>query len=106
MKLEKKKASDAGDLAIAYIKYLKAAPALNTRRIFEAWKEASGTGRYTIGQFFRDGTLYVTMNSAARIALQPHLEGIRLKMNELLEADTLFIKDDPTVGYVQKIVLK
>jgi hypothetical protein len=106
MKLEKKKASDAGDLAIAYIKYLKAAPALNTRRIFEAWKEASGTDRYTIGQFFRDGTLYVTMNSAARVALQPHLEGIRLKMNELLKADTLFIKDDPTVGYVQKIVLK
>ena len=37
MKIEKKTANSAGDLALAYIKYLKAAPALNTRRIFEAW---------------------------------------------------------------------
>ncbi len=42
MKIEKKTANSAGDLALAYIKYLKAAPALNTRRIFEAWDSVSG----------------------------------------------------------------
>ncbi len=107
MKLEKKTAANAGDLALAYIKYLKAGPALNTHRIFETWKEVSGVSRYTIGQFFKDGTLFVTMNSsAARVALQAHLDGIRLRMNEMLESDPLFIKDDRKVGYVQKIVLK
>ena len=107
MKIEKKTAQGAGDLAIAYIKYLKAAPALNTHRIFETWRQASGMKEYTIREFFRDGTLYVTLNSsAARAALNPHTEGIRLKMNEMLREDPLFIKDDPKVGYVEKIVLK
>lgn len=107
MKLEKKTAREAGDLAIAYIKYLKAAPALNTHRIFETWKQASGMKDYTLSQFFKNGTLYVTLNSsAARAALGRHTEGIRLRINELLKEDSLFIKDDPKVGYVQKIVLK
>ncbi len=107
MKLERKKDQTAGDLAIAYIKYLKAAPALNTRRIFETWKEVSGTEANTIKLFFRDGTLYVNLNSSVlRNAIRFRTEEIKDKMNEALLKDSLFIKDDPKVGFVKKIVLK
>ncbi len=107
MKIEKKTAQGAGDLALAYIKYLKAGPALNTHRIFETWYQVSGMKAYTLRLFFKDGRLFVTMNSAAaRVAMKNQTEAIRLKINEKLKEDTLFIEDNDTVRYVEEIILR
>ena len=107
MKIEKKTANSAGDLALAYIKYLKAAPALNSRRIFEAWDSVSGASQYTLNRFFKNGTLFIKLNSSvARNYLQFQTESIKERMNAVLAEDELFIKDDPKVGYVENIVLK
>ncbi len=107
MRIEKKSAKEAGDLAIAYIKYLKAGSALNTHRIFETWYQVSGMKAYTLRMFFKDGRLFVTMNSAtARAALKSQVEGIRMRINEKLKEDSLFIKDDDKVGYVEEIILR
>ncbi len=107
MKLEKKTAQNAGDLVIAYMKYLKAVPALNTRRIFKAWNTLSGAQQYTLGLFFKDGTLYVKLSSSvARTFLKSQCAAIKERINNALKEDELFIQDDPKVGFVEKIVLK
>ena len=107
MKMERKTIMESSDMMLAYIKYLKAAPALNTHRIFEAWHKVSGAGPYTLKLFFRDGTLYVTLSSSVvRNSIQPFINSIMAKMNESLQEDPLFIKDEPKVGFVKLIKLK
>ncbi|MGN1226058.1 MAG: hypothetical protein ACI4TL_02345 [Candidatus Cryptobacteroides sp.] len=107
MKMERKTIVESSDMMLSYIKYLKAAPALNTRRIFETWHKESGVSAYTLKLFFREGTLYVTLSSSVvRNSIKPFLNSIMAKMNQSLEEDQLFIKDDPKVGYVNKIIIK
>ncbi|MGM9787600.1 MAG: hypothetical protein ACI3ZF_01695 [Candidatus Cryptobacteroides sp.] len=107
MKMERKTIVESSDMMLSYIKYLKAAPALNTRRIFETWHKESGVSAYTLKLFFREGTLYVTLSSSVvRNSIKPFLNSIMAKINQSLEEDPLFIKDDPKVGYVNKIIVK
>ena len=107
MKMERKSIMESSDMMLAYIKYLKAAPALNTRRIFETWHKESGVGAYTLKLFFRDGTLYVTLSSSVvRNSIKPFINSIMAKINQSLQEDPLFIKDEPKVGYVKKIIIK
>lgn len=107
MKLERKTETSAQDLMTAYIKLLKIGPALNTRRIFETWKAVSGAEKYTLKLFFRDGTLHVKLSSSViRNILVNRTNEIIAQMNEALEKDSLFIKDDPKVGYVKRIELR
>ena len=47
-----------------YLKVAKLSAGLNTQRIFAAWDAASGAGRYTVRRFFRDGKLYITVDSS------------------------------------------
>ena len=79
----------------------------NTRRIFQAWDEASGAGEFTIRRYFRDGTLYVTMNSSV-IGMQLRMQGTWLveKMNAILAEDPLFIDGDTHVGIVKDLKIK
>lgn len=107
MKFERKTAQEAGELAMSCIKMLKVAPALNTRCIFRAWDNESGAAQYTLKRFFKKGVLYITLSSsAARSLLYMQRDIIINKMNKALEADSLFSKDCPEVGFVEKIVLK
>ncbi len=79
----------------------------NTHRIFWAWDEASGAGPFTIRRYFRDGVLYVTMNSsvlASRLSMQK--EWLAEKINAILADDPLFIRDDVHVGTVREIKIK
>lgn len=107
MRIEKKTAVASADLMTAMIKYLKVAPALNTRRIFAAWNDNSGIAEHTVHQFFRNGKLTVTLDSSMlRTILNSRKREIMDSMNIQLAKDDLFIKDDPKVGFVEEIVLK
>ncbi|MBQ0150680.1 MAG: DUF721 domain-containing protein [Bacteroidales bacterium] len=105
--LGRKKALDMSQVIEMYIKSMNLSAGLNTRRIFEAWDQASGAARYTIRRYFRDGKLYVTLNSSmVRNQLSFQKEPLMAAVNQILENDELFIKDDPKVRFVEEIILK
>ncbi len=79
----------------------------NTMRVVEAWKEASGAASHTIGSYFREGVLHVTINSSmARMHLEMNRAPILLKMNALLAEDPLFLKDGLEPPYVKELKLR
>lgn len=106
-RLPRKQAITVGDALLEMFRSSRASATHNNHRIFEAWNEASGAGPYTIRRYCRDGVLYVTMTSsvlASQLAMQ---KGFLLeKMNGILRADSLFIKDEPLSGYVKEIRIK
>lgn len=106
-RLKRKTAASIGDLMMEYIKHSPLAPQLNSRRIFEAWDAASGAERYTIRRFFRDGKLYITVNSSVVCSqLQFQRDVLVEKMNEILRRDELFIADNAKVGFVKELIIK
>lgn len=106
-RIERKKAVSLGDALLDFLKQARLSSGHNTQRIFDAWDKVSGASRYTIGRYFRDGVLTVTMNSSvARSTLEFQKEDLADGINRILAADELFIKDDPNVSYVKNIVLK
>lgn len=79
----------------------------NTRLIFSAWDEVSGAAGYTARKFYRDGILYITLNSsAARLHLQMQKEALVERINSMLANDPSFIREDPKVGLVKELRLK
>ena len=106
-RLERKKAVEMNELFRMFVDDMKLGPALNTHRIFKAWEQASGAAQFTLKKFFRDGTLYITTSSSV-VRNQLFFQSAELvdKMNAILEQDELFLKDEPKVGYVKKLVLK
>lgn len=96
------------DVVSDFIKELKLANGVNIRCIFKAWDEVSCAARYTSNRFFRDGTLYVSLNSSVvRNALSFQTEAMVEAMNAKLEEDELFVKEAFGDGnYVKKIVLR
>lgn len=106
-RIEKKTITTVGDAIREMLRQTRMSSGLNTQRIFEAWDEASGAGRYTQKRFFRDGILYITTTSSV-ICSQLEFQRAALveKINSILEQDELFIKDDPRVGYVRELRLK
>lgn len=94
-------------LVSAYIKQMKIAAGLNTQRIFEAWDACSGAGPYTLRRYFRGGKLYITLSSSViRNQLLFQKDALMEKMNQYLAHDSLFTKDNNTVGYIQTLILK
>ena len=90
-----------------YLKAAKLTSGLNTQRIFAAWDAASGAGRYTVRRFFRDGRLYITVDSSVvRSQLSFQRDTLIEKINALLAQDELFIRDDARVGIVKELILK
>ena len=90
-----------------YLKAAKLSSGLNTQRIFAAWDAASGAGRYTVRRFFRDGKLYITVDSSVvRSQLSFQRDVLIEKINALLTQDELFIQDDARVGIVKELILK
>ena len=97
-------------LSEAIHEYLKAArltAPLNTQRVFAAWDAASGAGRYTVRRFFRDGRLFITVDSSVvRSQLSFQREGLIEKINALLAQDELFTRDGAGRDYVKELILK
>ena len=105
--IHRKKALEMSEVIQMYIQSMKISAGLNTRRIFKAWDEASGAAQFTMKRYFRDGKLHITLNSSmARMQLSMQTDLIKEKINQILENDELFVKDDPRVRYVDEIILK
>ena len=95
------------ELVQTFIKSMKLSAGLNTRRIFEAWDQASGASRYTLRRYFRDGKLHITLNSSmVRNQLSFQKAALIERINGILREDELFQKDDPQVKYVEELILK
>ena len=106
-RVSRKSAVPLGELIQEYLKASRLAGGHNTQRIFAAWDAASGAARYTVRRFFRDGRLYITVDSSVvRSQLSFQRDTLIEKMNALLAQDELFTRDDPRVGVVQELILK
>lgn len=106
-RIQRKEAVSLGDALMLMLKDLHLGASHNTQRIFEAWDTASGASRYTVKRFFRDGKLYITVDSSVvRSQLSFQKDAILEKINSLLEQDPLFIRDDRTVSFVKELILK
>ncbi|MBR4524155.1 MAG: DUF721 domain-containing protein [Bacteroidales bacterium] len=106
-RVARKTAVPLSDLIREYIQASKLTSGLNTQRIFAAWDAASGAGRYTVRRFFRDGKLYITVDSSVvRSQLSFQRDTLLEKINALLAQDELFTCGDPQSGCVKELILK
>ena len=107
VRIHRKEAVSMDQLVKEYIKSMKLAAGLNTQRVFAAWDACSGAGEFTLRRFFRDGKLYITLNSSViRNQLSFQKQELVEKMNSFLSQDTLFTQDNRTVGFIRELVLK
>lgn len=106
-RIPRKNAASMDELISEYIREMKIAAGLNTQLVFNAWDEVSGASIHTIGRSYRNGTLYITLNSSVvRNRLSFQKEALIRSMNNRLASDSLFVKDDPNVGLINELVLK
>ena len=107
IRIHRKQALSMEELVQQYIKSMRIAAGLNTQRIFEAWDACSGAGPFTLKRFFRDGKLYITLNSSViRNQLYFQKDVLVEKMNAWLTEDKLFTQDNRTVGFIRELILK
>ena len=79
----------------------------NEQRVKEAWNEVSGAAQVTIGFFFRDGVLNVTISSSmARMQLEMNKVRLLAGINEALMKDPLYILEDGDRCPVKEIKLR
>ena len=105
--LDRKNAVCLGDALKLFLVQNRMVAGHNSYRISQAWEEVSGAAAHTARQFFRDGVLTVTVNSAmARMHLELEKDALLRSINACLAADELFIKDGLEQPYVKEIKLK
>ena len=106
-RVSRKSAVPLGELIQEYLKASRLGSGHNTQRIFAAWDAASGAARYTVRRFFRDGKLYITVDSSVvRSQLSFQRQALLDKVNALLDEDELFIRDRSEGGVVKELILK
>ena len=106
-RMERKTAQPVGEALRAWLKAYHLTPGLNTQRVFAAWDQASGAAPYTVRRYYRDGILYITLNSSViRSQLNIQRQFLLEKMNAILAGDELFTRDEPLVGFVKELRLK
>ncbi len=106
-RVTRKQAISLGEAIRDYLKVSRLSAPLNTQRIFAAWDAASGAGPYTLRRFFRDGKLYITLDSSVvRSQLSFQRAALLERINRLLAEDELFIHDDTHAGFVRELILK
>lgn len=107
VRIHRKEAVGMDQVVEQFIRQMKITAGLNTQRIFEAWDACSGAAPFTLKRFYRDGKLYITLNSSvvrSQLFLQKDL--LIEKMNAFLQEDSLFVKDYAKVGFIQQLILK
>ena len=106
-RVSRKSAVPLGELIQEYLTASRLGSGHNTQRIFAAWDAASGAARYTVRRFFRDGKLYITVDSSVvRSQLSFQRQALLDKVNALLDEDELFIRDRSEGGVVKELILK
>ncbi len=107
IRLHRKEAVSMEEVVDRFIKGMKLAAGLNTQRVFAAWDACSGAGPFTLKRFFRDGKLYITLNSSViRNQLSFQKDALVEKMNAFLTEDALFTADNRTAGFIRELILK
>lgn len=105
--MQRKEAVGMEELVRMYIRDMKLESGLNRQRIFAAWNEVSGAARYTVGLYFKDGSLYCSISSSVvRNQLYFQKDVILRNMNEYLASDPLFVNDGRGGEAVKNIVLR
>lgn len=106
-RVERKEPMRLGDALHMYLKISRLAAPLNTRRVFEAWDEVSGAGKYTLKKFYRGGVLYITTSSSVICSQLKFQKDVLVeKMNARLRSDELFCGDDANTGFIKELKLK
>ena len=106
-RVARKNAVPLEELIREYLKSAHLTGGLNTHRIFAAWDAASGAARYTVRRYFRDGRLYITVDSSVvRSQLSFQRQTLLEKINAILAEDTLFTRDDTRTDVVRELILK
>lgn len=106
-RFEKKEAAPLSKLIKMSLMQERLSSGFNLHLIEKAWDAASGAGPATIRKFYRDGTLYITLNSSVlRSRLSRRKEELIEEINAILREDEMFIEEDPNVQYVKELVLK
>lgn len=106
-KLEKKQATPVSEAIMGWLKISGLSAGWNTHRIFEAWDKASGAERYTIKRFFRDGKLYITLNSSVVCShLQMRKDTILAGINAILQEDGMLVRNCKTATAVKELIIK
>jgi len=79
----------------------------NSRRIYSAWAAASGADAYTLKRYYRDGKLYITVDSSVvRNQLSCQKQILIDKINAILTEDPLFIRKESDTVFVKELILK
>lgn len=105
--MSRKKAIDMKELMAQFLKSSGLSNGLNTQRIFAAWDEVSGAARFTVKKFFREGRLYITLDSSVvRSQLMFQKDIIMEKINDTLSQDELYTQEGPSRRVVTEIILK
>ncbi|MFA6592063.1 MAG: DciA family protein [Bacteroidales bacterium] len=105
--LRRSKAVGIGTLIPYFLRSMGLSYGMNTHIIYCAWDAVSGAGPFTLKTFFRNGTLFVTLNSSViRSQLYMQKDVLVEKINQYLAGDHLYDEKIAKTGYVQKIVLK
>ena len=106
-RIGRKEAVGMESLVTQFIREMKLSSGINQVRVTEAWNNASGASRYTLSVSYVGTYVYVTMNSSmARNQLYFQRDALKVKINEFLESDGLFIKSAGQGPAVKNIVLK
>ena len=106
-RIARKQAVSIAEVLRDWLKSERLTVPLNTQRVFEAWDNASGAGRYTTKRFYRDGKLYITLSSSViRSQLSFQKDAMLEKINSLLSDDPLFTDGELLAGKVKELILK
>jgi len=90
-----------------FIRASKLSSGLNTHIIFEAWDQASGAGPFTLKKFFRDGKLYITLNSSVVCTqLQFQKKELIDKINQITSSNPIFVQGVDGKSTVKELILK
>ena len=105
--MERKKAIPLGEALLQFLQTSPVGRGNKLQCIFRAWDEASGAAAFTSRRFFRDGTLFITLNSSVlRSQLFLQREALIGEINAIIAADPLYCGDDAAEGPVKQLVIK
>lgn len=93
--LQRREAVGMDELVKQFIREMKLAAGLNRQRVTAAWNTVSGASRYTVDVYLKGKTLYCTIGSSVvRNRLYFQKDVLLAQLNNCLDSDDMFIKDD------------